>query len=83
MSTDANLHKFAFGFIDQLYDAYQNENKAQLYEKRIQFYINSINETEEWKEAVRIKAIQRNISLEKAILADAKYMAEQDAQIEK
>ena len=26
MSTDANLFKFAFGFIDQLYDAY---NKAE------------------------------------------------------
>lgn len=30
MSTDANLFKFAYGFIDQLYLAYQNQNNNQL-----------------------------------------------------
>lgn len=29
MSTDANLYKFAFGFIDQLYDAYKKQESIQ------------------------------------------------------
>ncbi len=79
LSTDANLYKFAFGFIDQLYDGYFNSNqnaisKKGAKEERIQFYIHAIKETPEWIESIGKKASEENIPLDEAIRKDAEYM---------
>lgn len=79
LSTDANLCKFAFGFIDQLHDAYSNSNQGSVgaknaREERIQFYIHAIKETPDWMESVKQQASNENISLEKAIRKNAEYM---------
>lgn len=79
LSTDANLYKFAFGFIDQLYDGYFNLNqnahsKKGAKEERIQFYIHAIKETPEWIESIKKKASEENIPLDEAIRKDAEYM---------
>lgn len=73
-TSDANLYRYGFGFVDELYSALQNEK-----ENRIQFYIKSINATPDWKEAIKIKAQEKNISLDEAIRIDAIYMVEQDS----
>lgn len=79
LSTDANLYKFAFGFIDQLYDGYfslnQNEiSKKGAKEERVQFYIRAIKETPEWIESIKKKASEENIPLDEAIRKNAEYM---------
>lgn len=79
LSTDANLHRFAFGFIDQLYDAYVFPNKKQSRnkkskEERIQVYIRAIKETPKWISTIKKKAAKENIPLEDAIRKNAEYM---------
>ena len=77
--TDANLHRFAFGFIDQLYDSYfkSDKNSVSLKDKkeeRIQLYIHAIKGTPEWIESIKKKAQERKISLSEAIRKNAEYM---------
>lgn len=82
MSTDANLEKFAFGFIEILYNEIQNpeyhntlESKR---EERVQQFIFSIKASPDWLKAVEAKAKKNNISLEEAIRLDAEYMVDQE-----
>ena len=76
LSTDANLYKFAFGFIDQLHDAFFNEgvlsNNSE--EAKIQSYVKTIKASPEWLEKIKLKAKDKNIPLETAIRKDAEYM---------
>lgn len=79
LSTDANLYKFPFGFIDELYDAYfnPNSNTAALKdnkEKKIQDYMVVIKNTPEWIKMVKEQAKKENIELEQAIRNNAEYM---------
>lgn len=90
LSTDANLYKFAFGFIDQLHAAYNNpqeqnkknkvevEVKKQTKEERIRGYIHAIKETPEWFENIKQQAKEKNISLEQALRDNAEYMIWQE-----
>ncbi|MCL3781041.1 hypothetical protein EMN47_11695 [Prolixibacteraceae bacterium JC049] len=83
IATDANLYRFAFGFIDQLYNAYIHPEKAkekQLKEKQVQTYIHAIKTTPEWLELVKKKAKEEGISLDKAIRKNAEYMVWKDSQ---
>lgn len=79
LSTDANLPDFAFGFIDQLYDAYFNSGrlfnalKADK-EKRIQYFIHAIETTPTWLESAKNRALEKNMPLEEVIRKNAEYM---------
>ena len=77
MLTEANLFRFAFGFIDQLYDAYINYDIEKIKtekEARIQAYIHAIKETPEWFKNIKEQAKKQNITLEEALRKNANYM---------
>ena len=79
LSTDANLYKFGFGFIDQFYFGYLNSsqnltNQSNTKEERIHFYIRAIKATPEWIKLIRKRAGEKNISLEEAIRQDAEFL---------
>ena len=76
ISTDANLYKFPFGFIDQLYNAYFDKEKKLINEteKRLLFFIKTIKETPDWLKHVEEQAKTSKISIEKAIRQNAEYM---------
>lgn len=79
LSTDANLYKFAFGFIDQLYDSYfgskkDSVNETGKKEERIQYYIHAIKETSGWIDAIRKNAQEETMSLSELIRKNAEYM---------
>lgn len=78
LSTDANLYKFPFGFIDQLHDAYFNSSNTDVLktikEKKIQDYMVIIKNTPEWIKMVKEQAKKENIELEQAIRNNAEYM---------
>lgn len=78
LSTEANLDRFAFGFIDQLYDAYvypeKITQKKKSKEERIQVYIKAIKKTPKWINSVREQALKENITLEEAIRKNAEFM---------
>ncbi len=82
MSTDANLEKFAFGFIETTYRQITNPNflneQSEKREMMIQEFIFYIKSSPDWLKAVEQKAKDRNISLEEAIRLDAEYMADQE-----
>lgn len=77
LSTDANLYKFAFGFVDNLYEAYTDPNvpdRAAIVEK----YIKIIQNSPGWLKEVEQKAKEKNISLDEALRRDAGYMADKE-----
>lgn len=85
LATDANLYKFAFGFIDQLYDGYfksgkGSEQKSIDKEQRIRAYIHSIKETPHWLNQIKAQAKKENISLDEALRKNAEYMLWQEDQ---
>ena len=80
LSTDANLYKFAFGFIDQTYNEYYNKEykikKAN--EDAVNKYIQDIKNTPEWIKSVKEKAKRKGTSLEEEIRKNAEYMVRED-----
>lgn len=76
MSTDRNLFKFAYGFIDQLHKAYFGESEVILSvkEKRIRHFIKSIRSSPNWMRSIEKKAIKENIAFDEAIRNNAEYM---------
>jgi hypothetical protein len=77
LSTDANLYKFSYGFIEQLYAAYFNKDNPILEDKketRVQFYIHSIKETPKWLKSIKEQAIVDGVSLDDALRKNAEYM---------
>lgn len=75
LSTDANLYKFAYGWIDLVYNAYFDKNQ-ELLDKYIAEYILAIKNTPDWYAAMEKSSVEKNISLEQTIYDNAKYMAE-------
>lgn len=79
MTTDANLYKFAFGFIEEVYAELYNEKQASnSKEKRIKHHINAIKGTPKWLESIRINAEKDSMSLDEAILKMAEYIVWQE-----
>ena len=88
LCTDANLYKFAFGFVDKAYSAYKKEIKVstqiyqerdvsyknKVYQKRLERGSRNIRETPKWLEKVKKEAIEKGISLEQCIEDNAKYI---------
>ncbi len=75
--TDYNLHRFAFGFIDELYESYYepDEYKIKIAKKNRQKEIeNSIKADETWLKSIAKKAKVNGITLEEAIDIDVNYI---------
>jgi len=84
MSTDRNLFKFAFGFIDQVHRAYFGESDVVLSikEKRILEIIKTIKSSPNWLKSIEERALLKNISLEEAIRKNAVYVLSKEDNIE-
>lgn len=82
LSTDANLYRFPFGFIDRLHRAYfqEGESDDSDYEERIQYYTEGIMKTPDWLESVQKHAEEKGITLEQAIRENAEYMVWKEKQ---
>jgi len=51
-------------------------DKANYRQERINLYIGKIENTPEWLDLVKKKAVENNVSLDSMILLDAIYMAD-------
>ncbi len=82
LSTDANLHRFPFGFIEQLHDDYfpTAASQERSYEQRVKSYIDGIMETPEWLYGITLEAEEKGIALEEALRKNAEYMIWQEGQ---
>lgn len=84
MSTDANLYKFAFGFIEQAHASiYSGKKVLTKKEERIKDYISAIKATPKWLQSVKEDAEKENIPLDEKIIRMAKYMVWKEEQDEK
>lgn len=77
MFTDANLKRFAYDFIDRLYEEYC-ENGRYLREQKIQNLVESIRNTPDWLEKIERQAEAEGISLEEALRNNAVYILTQE-----
>jgi len=82
MFTDANLYKFASGFIDDAYELLTNSDKnsseTAAYEKMIQFNMQIIKNNEEWYNVIKTKAKDLQISVEEMLRRDATWLVDQE-----
>jgi hypothetical protein len=79
ISTDANLPKFAFGFLDDYMHAFQNQDIKNVTdepqkEQRILEIMASIRNSKDWALMVRQKAIKKGISFEEMLRLDASWV---------
>lgn len=75
ISSTVNLENLGFRFIDNVYNFLHKD----FFEKRAQYIEsikNSILTSPPWLEAIKQKAIERNIPLDSMIMLDATYMAD-------
>ncbi|PLX03132.1 MAG: hypothetical protein C0594_10915 [Marinilabiliales bacterium] len=81
MATEATLHKFAFGFIEDVYEKYKNkidkEKTASNKEQEVNKIIRSILDSEQWKKSIEKKAKEKNVTFEEMLKLDAEYMYSQ------
>jgi len=76
LATDANLYKFAFGFIDNAYDIYYTkleDRKSYKREQRILDYVKEIRGNPIEVEKVKEKSIKKGVSFEEELRNNAKY----------
>ena len=73
LSTDANLNRFCYGFIDQVYELY-NITAEQELEERIQLMEKIIKSNEQWFSDIKEDAVKKGISVQKALRENAEYM---------
>jgi len=78
ISTEANLHKFAFGFIDDIYDMIEDGSLNRYDEGRIAIITDYIRSDATWMEAIREKAAKQNIGIEEMIRLDAIWLIENE-----
>ncbi len=81
--TDANLYRFAFGFIDNLYEIYfepEKYNNKLMRKAKLLEKIKAIKADEKWLESVSQKAKEKGISLDEALELDAKYILSQESE---
>jgi len=77
MATDANLYKFGFGFIDDVYDIYYTKLEDRVSykkEQRILNYMESIRENTMQNKSIQEKAEKNGIPFEEELRNNAKYM---------
>ena len=82
MCTEANLHKFSFGFIEDVYGQFNNAEKIAAIklarEQKVQGFVDAINKSPEWLNDIRNKIKGTDKTLDEAVLEDAKYMVWQE-----
>ncbi|MBU1010546.1 MAG: hypothetical protein KKD74_10450 [Bacteroidetes bacterium] len=75
LQTDANMNRFGFGFIDELYQAIIEEGDGGLEKAaEIQKIIEGIRSNKEYMQMVREKAAKRGISEEEMLIIDAGWV---------
>jgi hypothetical protein len=77
LSTEANLYKFGWGFIEQLYDKYHQGWSAlasQFTEDQIQGQINFIRNDPDWLALIKKKAEENRVPIDTQLRNDAVYM---------
>lgn len=72
MATEANLHKFSFGFIEEAHETLVTGIEA--YNKRINEIIEQIKATPDWYADVQFKAEEKGVTLDEMLLMDAQYV---------
>lgn len=73
ISTDANLPKIGWGFIDNLYNLLAGRNNGFTKEE-INGVVNFIKTDQKWMDQIKVKAKQRNISIDSMLVIDAIWM---------
>ncbi len=78
LQTDANMSRFSFGFIDDLYAVAKDDGAAEMAKRAaIQKIIDGIRSSESYLQLIREKAAKRNISEEEMLRIDAGWIYEQ------
>ncbi|MBK7214450.1 MAG: hypothetical protein IPH88_14345 [Bacteroidales bacterium] len=81
LCTDANLPKFAFGFLDDYYKATHKSITAppldKEREKRILEIMTAIRDSKDWADQIRVKAKNKGIGFEEMLRLDAEWVYEQ------
>ncbi|MCH2022557.1 MAG: hypothetical protein MK207_08780 [Saprospiraceae bacterium] len=78
--TPPNMKKYLKEFVDNLYNFYfDSDNLNLVYKQKIQAKIQEIKADKNWLEVVKNKAIEQNISLDRMIYLDAKYMVDKES----
>ena len=75
--TESKLNRFAFGFVDALYEEYYMKNGLN-YEERIERVENIILKDKNWLQMVKKLALEKGNSLELEIRLNAEYMVDNE-----
>jgi len=76
LATDANLYKFAFGFIDNAYDIYYTkleDRKSYKREQKILGYIKEMRDNPTERQKIKEESIKKGVSFEEELRNNAKY----------
>lgn len=77
IQTDANMNRFGFGFIDDLYELIKDGGTQALQKKMaIKAIADRIRESEAYMEEIREKALKKGVSEEEMLLLDAGWIYE-------
>ena len=76
VATEHNLVNFGWGFIEQALDILEGKNDGTIndYERKIKLMVEKIKQNPEWYKQVVDKSISGKISLDSALILDAKYV---------
>ena len=78
LQTDANMSRFSFGFIDDLYAVARDGGAAEMAKRAaVQQIIEGIRTSESYMQLIREKAAKRNITEEEMLQIDAGWIYEQ------
>jgi hypothetical protein len=78
LSTDANLHRFDFGFSEKVYDLIKDKQLqlSEDFNQRMMRMEQIIRNSPQWMEIIRQKALKRNLSIDEMVRIDARWMIE-------
>ena len=75
LQTDANMNRFGFGFIDELYELIKDGGEAEIKKQQaIREIADRIRQSESYMESIREKAIKRGVSTEEMLMLDAGWI---------
>lgn len=78
LQTDANMNRFGFGFIHDLYDAlHRDEDAESRKQSEIKLIMQRIRNSESYMQLIREKADQRGISVDDMLRLDAEWLYNQ------
>ncbi len=75
LQTDANMNRFSFGFIDELYALIKDGGEAEIKKQQaIREIAERIRQSESYMESIREKALKRGVSTEEMLMLDAGWI---------